>query len=218
MFPGTVTPQGVQLGTEEYDGEWNNDQMHGRGNYKFTSGNEYNGEWCNNVMNGFGKMLYADGSSYEGNWENNQMSGEGVYIDSDKITWTGIFVNGQYDSKIQKKLQAEKILKDKISSFEIKAKNFFTTFDEAFAKSDKKTFKDNLGPFFGTSDTCIDYVNVETFPKFEDRPADKWNEIVKAIFEDTNGTCLKALGQKDEASMINPEAVLVEQLKSKPGG
>lgn len=158
--------------------------MHGRGNYKFTSGNEYNGEWCNNVMNGFGKMLYADGSSYEGNWENNQMSGEGVYIDSDKITWTGIFVNGQYDSKIQKKLQAEKILKDKISSFEIKAKNFFTTFDEAFAKSDKKSFKDNLTPFFGSSDNCIDYVNVEAFPKFEDRPADKWSEILKAIYED----------------------------------
>jgi len=46
------------------------------------------------------------------------MHGEGVYIDSDKINWTGIFVNGQYDSKIQKKLQAEKILKDKISAFE----------------------------------------------------------------------------------------------------
>jgi len=45
--------------------------MHGRGTYKFTSGNEYCGDWQNNVMNGFGKMIYADGSSYEGNWDNN---------------------------------------------------------------------------------------------------------------------------------------------------
>jgi hypothetical protein len=70
-FPGTVTPQGQQLGTEEYEGEWVDDQMHGKGTYKFTSGNEYTGEWQNNVMNGFGKMIYADGSSYEGNWCNN---------------------------------------------------------------------------------------------------------------------------------------------------
>lgn len=192
--------------------------MHGRGTYKFTSGNEYCGEWSSNVMNGFGRMVYADGSSYEGNWENNQMHGEGVYIDSDKINWTGIFVNGQYDSKIQKKLQAEKVLKDKISAFELKARCFFTQFDEAFAKSDKKTFKDNLAPFFGNSETCIDYVNLETFPKFEDRAADKWNEVVKGIYEDQEHTVMKALSQKDDASMIPHEAVLVEQLKSKPGG
>ena len=55
-------------------------------------------------MNGHGKMEYTDGSVYEGNWFNNLMHGDGVYIDSDRITWTGIFVNGQFDSKIQKKL------------------------------------------------------------------------------------------------------------------
>lgn len=75
-------------------------------------------------MHGFGKMNYADGSSYEGEWKNNLMSGEGVYIDSDKIRWEGIFVDGQFDSKIQKKLQAEKIIKDKINKFQEKSKGF----------------------------------------------------------------------------------------------
>jgi hypothetical protein len=95
--------------------------MHGQGTYKYTSGNVYSGEWVNGMMQGFGKMVYADGSSYEGTWSNNLMHGDGVYIDADKITWTGIFVEGQFDSKIQKKLQAEKVIKDKIIAFQSKA-------------------------------------------------------------------------------------------------
>ena len=61
-------------------------------------------------MQGQGKMQYADGSVYEGNWTNNLMDGDGVYVDAERITWAGIFVNGQFDSKIQKKLQAEKVI------------------------------------------------------------------------------------------------------------
>jgi len=99
--------------------------MHGQGIYKFTSGNTYSGDWVNGVMTGFGKMVYADGSQYEGQWCNNLMDGEGCYVDADKITWNGIFVEGQYDSKIQKKLQAEKVVKDKINQFEQNSKSFF---------------------------------------------------------------------------------------------
>ena len=29
-----------------------------------------------------------------------------------------------------------------------------------------------MTPFFGNTETCIDYVNVENFPKFEDKPAE----------------------------------------------
>lgn len=50
---------------------------------------------------------------------------------------------------------------------------FFDKFSEAFAKSDKKTFKENLLPFFGTQDEIKLYVK-EPYPKFEDRPPDKW--------------------------------------------
>jgi hypothetical protein len=146
-------------------------------------------------MQGFGKMVYADGSNYEGTWEANLMHGDGVYIDADKITWIGIFVEGQYDSKIQKKLQAEKVIKDKIISFQSKAQSFFTSFAEAFGKSDKKTFKDNLSPFFGSNETCIDYVNLEAFPKFEDRAADKWNDLLKGVLEDQSHS-FKALSVK----------------------
>lgn len=193
--------------------------MHGEGTYKFTSGNEYTGQWNKGVMNGFGKMLYVDGSSYEGQWKENLMHGDGVYIDADRITWTGIFVDGQYDSKIQKKLQAEKVIKDKIAEYEKKARVFSDQFQEAFGKSDKKTFKDNLAPFFGTTETCVDYVNLEAFPKFEDKPADKWNELFKGMTaEDAPTHKFRALSQKDDGTLLTPEQVLVDQLKSKPGG
>lgn len=68
VFAGTNTSSGAQVGVEEYDGDWDEDEMHGEGTYKFTSGNVYSGNWDKGVMSGFGKMVYADGSTYEGTW------------------------------------------------------------------------------------------------------------------------------------------------------
>jgi len=144
------------------------------------------------------------------------MHGEGIYLDSDGITWSGIFVEGQYDSKIQKKLLAEKILKDKVKACEQKSLSFFTQFTETFASSDKKTFKDNLTPFFGNTETCVDFLNLEVFPKFEERPPDKWNEVIKAVHEAEKE--VSALSQKDYSTLIPQENILVEQLRSKIGG
>jgi hypothetical protein len=217
IFPGINNAHGNQVGDEEYDGQWNDDQMHGYGTYRFTSGNVYTGNWENGLMNGNGKMEYCDGSVYDGEWTNNLMNGEGIYVDRDRIKWTGIFVNGQFDSKIQKKLKTEKVVKDKIATFEKASRVFFSQFSEAFSKSDKKTFKDNLMQFFGTNEVCNDFVNLDVFPKYEDRAPDKWNEALKNVNEDPN-IIVKALGQKDESKIINPELVLVEMLRPKPGG
>jgi len=82
--------------------------MHGYGRYQYTSGAIYTGQWCEGMMHGQGKMVYADGTSYEGEWRQNLMHGEGIYIDCDKTAWDGIFVDGSFESKIQKKLKAEK--------------------------------------------------------------------------------------------------------------
>lgn len=114
------------------------------------------------------------------------MHGNAVYVDKDNITWQGIFVEGQFDSKIQKKLQAEKALKDKVSGFEQSCQGFFSEFIDCFNKSDKKTFKDNLGPFFGSTEQCIDFINVPAYPKFEDKAPEKWNELVTAIKDATD--------------------------------
>lgn len=106
------------MGGEEYDGSWHEDKMHGQGTYKFTSGNVYSGTWYHGAMHGQGKMEYADGSSYDGQWKQNLMHGAGTFIDTDKINWTGIFVDGTFDSKIQKKLQAEQVVKEQIAKFQ----------------------------------------------------------------------------------------------------
>ena len=178
-FPGVTSGQ-TQYGQEEYEGVWEEDKMHGQGRYTFTSGAEYNGQWVEGRMMGVGKMVYADGTSYEGTWVNNLMHGEGIYVDADGVQWTGIFVNGTFESKIQKKLKADKELLDRIEDYKGKANTFVSAFLEVFARSDKKTYKDNLIGFFATAENCIDYVQ-EPYTKYEERPPDKWNEIFKSI-------------------------------------
>lgn len=68
---------------------------------------------------------------------------------------------------------------------------------EAFAKSDKKTFKDNLGPFFALPDTCAELV-CEPYAKYEERAPDKWNELIKQVYADGNVT-LRVLKSANEA-------------------
>ena len=101
-FTGTTSNE---IGIEEYDGDWEDDLMHGYGTYKYTSGAVYTGQWVKGKMHGQGTKRYADGSSYDGQWEENLMSGEGIYVDSDYIKWEGIFTKGTFESKVQKKLQ-----------------------------------------------------------------------------------------------------------------
>lgn len=212
-FSGTTASE---FGNEEYEGDWEEDLMHGYGTYKYTSGAVYTGQWHKGKQHGTGQMQYADGSRYEGQWENNLMHGDGVYTDSDQVRWEGIFVQGTFESKIQKKLQGDKLLKEKRKLYEEKAKEFFVRFLEAFAKSDKKTFKDNLAPFFATAEHVQEYVS-DPYPKFEEKQPDKWNEWMKIIYSD--GKCkIKALGSKEEATLIPQTNVHCEQLREKPGG
>jgi hypothetical protein len=76
---GKITFPGVNggKGCEEYDGDWEDDKMHGSGRFQFTSGAVYQGAFKNNKMHGLGKIVNADGTSYEGEWCDNLMHGEG---------------------------------------------------------------------------------------------------------------------------------------------
>lgn len=83
-----------------------------------------------------------------------------------------------------------------------------------FAKSDKKSYKDNLAGFFATAETCIDYVQ-EPYTKYEERLPDKWNEIFKAIQESGE---IRVLATMLESQVLDPSMILVEQMRSKIGG
>ena len=93
---------------------------------------------------------------------------------------------------------------------------FFTEFFDAFAKSDKKTYKENLSPFFATADTCMDFC-AEPYVKFDEKPADKWNDLLKNMFDDGR-VQLSVLTAKEECQVIKAEAILVEQMREKKGG
>ena len=76
------------------------------------------------------------------------MNGEGVFIDKENNNWEGEFVNGSYQSKMQKQLKMEKMMKKKELEIQENSLTFFPKFNESFVKSDKKTMKENLLPSF----------------------------------------------------------------------
>ena len=210
----TVDTQGS--GICIYEGDWEQDLMHGQGVYTFTSGAVYTGQWVKGKRQGDGKITYLDGSSYEGQWENDMMHGDGQYLDSDGILWNGIFVNNTYESKIQKKLQTERKVMLRIKEYQDSAKGYFEKFFEAFNGSDKKTMKDNLSPFFTQPEELSSYV-AEPYTKYEDKPADQWNDIFHKIVDGDDSEC-HALARNSDATVIDPERLLVDQLGETPGG
>jgi len=163
--------------------------------WRYTSGAIYTGEWFEGKQQGRGTYEFPDGTLYEGEWNDHKMHGEGYFVDKDGNKWEGTliiagitnsalcksfnwtilgeYVNGIFQSKNQKELKMEKMLKKKELEIKLESAYFFDKFTEAFAKSDKKTFKENLLPFFATQEEIKLYV-AGVFPKFEDRPPEKW--------------------------------------------
>jgi len=85
-------------GTEEYDGNWLNDVMHGTGTLRFISGAVYEGSFKDGVFEGEGSYSFPDGSTYKGQWVNNVWHGEGEYIDKHSRKFAGTFVHGNFNS------------------------------------------------------------------------------------------------------------------------
>ena len=98
---------------EEYKGTWVEDKMDGFGVYKYISGAIYRGDWVANKHQGRGSYEFPDGCLYEGEWKDHKMHGAGVYRDITGRKWKGEFVDGVYQSKMQKKLKYEKMIKQK---------------------------------------------------------------------------------------------------------
>ena len=69
---------------------------HGKGTFKYNSGNEYNGNWKNDKMSGYGVYYSNEGWRYEGNFENNQFHGKGKYYnEKGKLIKEGNWSNGK---------------------------------------------------------------------------------------------------------------------------
>ena len=86
---------------DKFDGEWRNDERHGKGAMIYCNGEngvqeKYEGEWVEGRMHGRclaiyflfpafiidirGCYWYADGSMYDGSWVGGRMHGKGIFI------------------------------------------------------------------------------------------------------------------------------------------
>ncbi|KAL4477729.1 hypothetical protein ABPG72_018903 [Tetrahymena utriculariae] len=204
IFQGSTS---YEAGNEEYRGSWQEDKMHGFGVYKYTSGAIYTGEWYKGKQQGRGTYEFPDGTLYEGEWKDHKMHGEGYFFDKDGNKWEGEFVDGVYQSKMQKELKMEKMLKKKELEIKLSSTQFFDKFAESFAKSDKKTMKENLLPYFVTQEEIKLYVN-GPYPKFEDKAPEKWNELIAYV---KNYTMVNVLRHGSNAKILSPSNVLSSQ-------
>mmetsp|Transcript_24712 Transcript_24712/g.46053 ORF Transcript_24712/g.46053 Transcript_24712/m.46053 type:complete len:492 (-) Transcript_24712:352-1827(-) len=67
----------VKLG---YEGKKNAlGQLHGKGSFRFSSGNKYDGSYKNNKRDGYGKFVFANGNLYNGEWKEDRRHGQGTY-------------------------------------------------------------------------------------------------------------------------------------------
>lgn len=112
----------------QYEGQWLNDQQHGRGLMSWTDGRTYDGQFRQQRFDGHGRMVWqtakgvqtyegqykddqkhgsgkfvwADGRIYDGQWSRGLRHGKGVYINSKGDKKIGVWTNDKFTDKLRK--------------------------------------------------------------------------------------------------------------------
>lgn len=201
-----------ELGQESYEGDWKEDKMDGFGVYYYSNGDIYEGEWKDNLHHGNGKYLFSDGSRYEGGWKDHRMHGTGKYWDINNVNWSGEFRDGHFLSKEQARLKEEKRILTKIKRIKEVPSTFVKSWEETFAKIDKKNVKEQLAPFFAKLENMGVYVK-ENYPKLEDRTPEKWNEALKFVFNPINSQVINVPKNPAELIFLDQSSLLTPQLQ-----
>ena len=94
----------------ECHGTWENDEMIGRGIYKWADGHVYDGEWLNGKRHGLGRFIRPDGVVLYGRYEKGHHKGEGVRWSADRRE-AQVVVDG-VPKKTVGLLKAEEIARD----------------------------------------------------------------------------------------------------------
>lgn len=92
---------------------------------------------------------------------------------------------------------------------------WFTEFFEAFSKVNKLNYKEQLVKFFGSPETCSQYVR-EPYTKVDDKLVDKWSDLMKIAFEGRSK--IKILQDRNDAEHIKKGSILKEQMAETRGG
>jgi hypothetical protein len=80
-----------------YDGQWENDKMHGRGIFISSNRDKYEGTFVYGLKEGHGIMQYINGNVYNGQWKNDTLHGNGVFKFINGNTYEGDFIHGQFE-------------------------------------------------------------------------------------------------------------------------
>lgn len=97
--------------TEEikYSGYFQNNKMHGEGNWVHSIGDLYQGTFVNGLKCGLGKMHCKSGYNYEGFFKNDKYEGKGVLTDPKGIKYQGSFIKGVLTGEVTVILPNSKI-------------------------------------------------------------------------------------------------------------
>ena len=78
----------------KYEGEFKNNEINGRGIFRWKNGDIYEGEMTNGKMNGHGTYKYSNGHIYDGDYIDGLREGKGRIIYSNKVIYEGEFKGG----------------------------------------------------------------------------------------------------------------------------
>ena len=83
----------------KYEGNWEKDLRHGKGNIIFSNGDKYIGNWKNNNMHGYGSYYYTDGNYYKGNFVKDLFQGNGTFYYANGNKYVGKFKDDMFNGE-----------------------------------------------------------------------------------------------------------------------
>lgn len=83
----------------KYRGEYQDGNMHGKGNLTFASGDNYEGEFADNRPHGKGVYKFANGDSYIGEMKAGVINGRGLFTTKAGDTIDGTFIDAKATGK-----------------------------------------------------------------------------------------------------------------------
>lgn len=83
--------------TGQYEGQWLNDQQHGKGQQQWSDGRVYDGQFVDGKFAGNGRMVWHTAKGvliYEGEYKDDLKHGQGKFIWADNRTYDGQWDKG----------------------------------------------------------------------------------------------------------------------------
>lgn len=67
----------VWCNNRKYEGDWQNNKMHGTGKTEWNDGRKYEGDYSNDKKHGMGTFIWPDGRKFHGCWKDGKQHGRG---------------------------------------------------------------------------------------------------------------------------------------------